>query len=237
MARSRNIKPGLFKNEVLGEADPNYTLLFEGLWVLADKAGRLEYRPKRIKAEIFPYRDVDVCMALAWLKHESFINLYEIDGVEYIQVANWLKHQTPHHKETESEIPPPPKEKKQKQIQDVTHAQAMHESSMDQASAKEIAPVPLIPDSLNLIPSTDARPPRRFTPPELAEVQEAIEAKGYRYVDAESFLAFYNSNGWKVGKNKMVSWQQALVGWESRKKSEEAKIASTTLSPMGRYQS
>ena len=51
MARSRNIKPSLFKNEVLGVADPLYTILFEGLWVLADREGRLEDRPLRIKAE------------------------------------------------------------------------------------------------------------------------------------------------------------------------------------------
>lgn len=51
MARSRNIKPGLFKNEVLGVADPIYTILFQGLWVLADREGRLEDRPMRIKAE------------------------------------------------------------------------------------------------------------------------------------------------------------------------------------------
>lgn len=154
MARSRNIKPGLFKNEVLGEADPDFVLLFAGLWTLADKEGRLEHRPKRIKAEIFPYRNVDVSMALAWLMHESFINMYEIDGFEYIQINNWRRHQSPHHKEVDSEIPPPPKEKKIKTEQGVTHAQSKHESSKNQAYAKESASSPLIPDSLNLIPDS-----------------------------------------------------------------------------------
>ena len=53
MARARNIKPGFFKNEILGVADPLYSLLFEGLWVLADRAGRLEDRPFASRARSF----------------------------------------------------------------------------------------------------------------------------------------------------------------------------------------
>jgi hypothetical protein len=52
--RACNIKPGFFKNEVLGTAVPILSLLFSGLWGLADREGRLEDRPLRIKAEIFP---------------------------------------------------------------------------------------------------------------------------------------------------------------------------------------
>ena len=48
MARARNIKPALFKNEVLGVADPIATLLFIGLWTLADRRGILEDRPLQI---------------------------------------------------------------------------------------------------------------------------------------------------------------------------------------------
>ena len=66
---------------------------------------------------------------------------------------------------------------------------------------------------------TDARPtsPAR-TPmkrPTLEEVQAYIAEKGYS-VDAESFIAFYESNGWKVGKNPMKSWRAALVTWQKR---------------------
>lgn len=113
MARARNIKPGFFKNEILGAADPLYMILFEGLWVLADREGRLENRPLRIKAEIFPYREgVNVAEMLNWLDGQGFITQYEVGGVKYIQVANFVKHQNPHKNETESEIPGPDKPKK-----------------------------------------------------------------------------------------------------------------------------
>lgn len=149
MARARNIKPGLFKNELLGEADPLYTLLFVGLWTIADKEGRLENRPKRIRAEIFPYKfDVDLTLALDWLKDESFIAVYEFEGKSYIQINNWKRHQTPHHKEVDSVIPSPEYVSKEKEKQRLAQEQAMIEASKEQEQSKESASSPLIPDSL-----------------------------------------------------------------------------------------
>lgn len=54
MARARNIKPGFFKNELLAEMPPEIRLLFMGLWCIADREGRFEERPKKIKMELFP---------------------------------------------------------------------------------------------------------------------------------------------------------------------------------------
>lgn len=106
MARARNIKPALFTNEVLGVADPMYTLLFEGLWLLADRAGRLEDRPLRIKGELFPYREgLDINAMLTWLDSNGFIVRYQVDGKRYIEITNFEKHQNPHKNEVESKIP------------------------------------------------------------------------------------------------------------------------------------
>ena len=108
MARARNIKPGLFKNEILGVADPIYTLLFEGLWVLADREGRIEDRPLRIKAEIFPYREgLNIDEMLNWLQTNGFIRRYEARGKKCIVVCEFVKHQNPHKNESDSELPAP----------------------------------------------------------------------------------------------------------------------------------
>jgi len=108
MARSRNIKPGFFLNDELAECDPLARLLFAGLWCIADREGRLEDRPKRIKAEVLPYDDCDIDQLLNQLAEHGFIIRYEIAGSQYIQIVNFLKHQNPHYKESESIIPPPP---------------------------------------------------------------------------------------------------------------------------------
>ena len=107
MARARNIKPSLFKNEILGTIDPLITLLFEGLWCLADREGRLEDRPLRIKAEIFPYREnLDINGYLTVLEQHDFIRRYKSAGIGYIQVTKFKEHQSPHNTEKPSKLPP-----------------------------------------------------------------------------------------------------------------------------------
>ena len=56
---------------------------------------------------------------------------------------------------------------------------------------------------------------KNFIPPTVDEVKEYIDSVGSQ-VDAESFVAFYESKGWMVGKNKMKSWKAAIVTWEKR---------------------
>jgi hypothetical protein len=108
MPRARNIKPSFFKNEYLAELEPKARLLYIGLWCLADREGRLCDRPKRIKAELFPYEDCDVDGILIDLHNAGFVIRYEIERKKYIQVVNFLKHQNPYKSEKASEIPPAP---------------------------------------------------------------------------------------------------------------------------------
>lgn len=108
MARIRTVKPDLFKNEALAELPVSARILFIGLFCLADKEGRLEDRPKRIKAEIFPYDNVDVHDQLTRLQSAGFIQRYEVGDLKVIQVVNFTKHQriTGSEALTESEFPP-----------------------------------------------------------------------------------------------------------------------------------
>jgi len=117
--RSRILKPGFFKNEGLGLLGPYAQLLFEGLWCLADRQGKLEDRPARIKAEIFPYYEpsppVDELLNSLFKSEEMFIERYMVDGVKYIKIWNFSNHQYPNSKETESKIPDPESNKHSKE--------------------------------------------------------------------------------------------------------------------------
>lgn len=109
MARIRTIKIGFFESERLAEFSPWHRLLFEGLWLIADKEGRLEDRPKRIHAKLFPYdKDLDIAGMLRDLASgdDPFLVRYVVDGKPLIQVCNFLKHQRPHHTEPASTYPP-----------------------------------------------------------------------------------------------------------------------------------
>lgn len=105
MARARNIKPSFFTNDELVELEPIYRLLFIGLWVLSDREGRLENRPKKIKMELFPADNVDIESGLSALQKTGFISLYNCYETNVIQINNFAKHQAPHGLEKDSDLP------------------------------------------------------------------------------------------------------------------------------------
>lgn len=53
----------------------------------------------------------------------------------------------------------------------------------------------------------------RFKPPTIEEVQAYCKER-QNNVDAERFIDYYTSNGWKVGKNTMKDWKAAVRNWE-----------------------
>lgn len=109
--RARNLKPGFFKNEELADIEPPWgRILFAGLWCLADREGRTEDRPRRIKAEIFPYDEKipSIEKILSQLSTKSFIVRYSVDGEKFIQINKFKVHQNPHNTERQSTIPSPP---------------------------------------------------------------------------------------------------------------------------------
>lgn len=112
--RIRYLKPEFFEDEHLAELPFEARLFFAGLWNFADKAGRLEDRPNRLKIKIFPYDKVDVEKCLDLLSkpkngtNRPFIQRYKVGEESYIQITTWEKHQKPHHTEQESNFPPAP---------------------------------------------------------------------------------------------------------------------------------
>ena len=109
MARTRDIRPDFFKHEELAECSPLARLLFIGLWGLADREGRLQDRPKKLKAEILPYENCCVDTLLQELANskDKFIIRYEVESKNYIWIPTFIKHQRIHPKEPESVIPAP----------------------------------------------------------------------------------------------------------------------------------
>ena len=99
------LKPGFFKNEFLLELPFEYRLLFAGLWCLADRDGRMEDRPKRIKMELFPADDVDVETGLSDLAKLGFIERYEREGKKCLQIVEFKRHQRPHRFEKSWGLP------------------------------------------------------------------------------------------------------------------------------------
>lgn len=163
MARTRSIKPGFFDNEILGDLPPLTRLLFIGLWCIADREGRLEDRPKRIKKALLGYDDVDskdVDEMLQALHSNGFIYRYAIEDENYIQVVNFSKHQNPHIKEKPSEIPPPPFD----YTTEGTYGGIKNESTVQAPDMHSTRTEEAGPITVNLLPSTGNLSPTMGNP-------------------------------------------------------------------------
>lgn len=60
---------------------------------------------------------------------------------------------------------------------------------------------------------------RRFIPPSVEEVEQYCLERSNN-IDAQSFIDFYESKGWMIGKNKMKDWKAAVRTWERSRKQE-----------------
>lgn len=159
MARKRYIKPGFFKNEELASLPPLVRILFEGLWCYADREGRLEDRPLRLKSDIIPYDNLNVESALNKLQDKNFIIRYKFSEGKtenrFIQIINFKKHQDVHVNEQSSTIPAP-----------VLHCASTVELQNKNGGS---TPLNLELNTLNLIEEVVVESAREI------EIQEAIE--------------------------------------------------------------
>ena len=60
----------------------------------------------------------------------------------------------------------------------------------------------------------------RFRPPTPAEVTDHALTLGSK-LDGERFVAYYESNGWRVGKNPMKNWKAAVVTWVKKEREDK----------------
>ena len=168
MARSRNIKPGFFRNADLAELPLEARLLFIGLWTIADREGRLEDRPKQIKIEVFPADNFDCDILLQALADTGMVIRYQVAGKRYLQVTNFTKHQNPHKDEKQSTIPAPT-------MPDSNTVQAP--CNISASVGGDTVAIGLIPDSLLLIPDSRFLNPESVSQSALTDQPESHEGQ------------------------------------------------------------
>jgi hypothetical protein len=116
MARIRTIKPEFFDDPEIGDLTLWARLFFIGLWVQADREGRLLADYRRLKARIFPFdaKCPDLAKLAEELHVKGMIRRYQdSQGRECLWLPGFLKHQRPHPKEPPSIIEPCPDPQKQ----------------------------------------------------------------------------------------------------------------------------
>jgi hypothetical protein len=207
--RARSIKPGICTNELLGVADPFCTLLFERLWMLADREGRLKDIPLRIKGQAFPYSDVNVEVLLCWLALNAFIVRYEANGEKYIQINEFSKHQHPHVKEAPSTIPAPGKHS-------AGTRKAKGKKRSRPAAVPEIpalarlTPSSLTPDSGLLTPDSNTSTlPRASGSAESMDIE--VDPPGLDVAAAARFIAYRKTRKPAIRPESMAAFKRQLA--------------------------
>ena len=208
---------------------PLTRLLFIYLWMLADREGRLEDRPKRIAAQALPYdRDADIDAMLSELNAAGFIARYQVGSNKFIQIVSFVKHQNPHGTEKDSEIPDEngvttvyerTKNGYAKEAKHIGNSGLTVKEQNDNALIPDsLIPDSLIEDSVREAPAAGAaRPPKRrraekTTLPEGFGLSDRVrawaEAKGFGRLEEhlEAFRRKATAHGYAY-----VNWDDAFM--------------------------
>lgn len=182
-----------------------------GVFTMNDKIAYTE----EMLATIFRRPVNTVRMALNTFENFGMIEV--VDGV--ITIPKWGKHQNfdkieknnEYHREYMKEY-----RKKQKTLCEVNSEvnSEVNVNALDKIREEEIR------EDKNREDKSRKDSNKRFTPPTLDQVKDYIFEKGYS-VDGEYWFNYYQSNGWKVGRNKMVDWQACIAQWNARDKEKQ----------------
>lgn len=188
MPRIRSIKPEFFLNDDLAALPPLTRLLFIGLWTEADREGRMEYRPKRLKVALLPYDECDIEVMVEALAKAGFVTRYEVSDDSFLQVNKFAKHQSPHYKELPSVLPPP----------DV-------DSTLNQRRVDVDSTLPSGREGKGREGSGEERPPKlaNFPPCFLQEVERegvTLSFRGHLLRDLEQYAGQWPSLPKNIGK-------------------------------------
>jgi hypothetical protein len=125
---------------------------------------------------------------------------------KYIWLRNFLKHQ--------KKLPLNPKNSAHKQIimllEDYTS-----ETNKFKGCKEMVTLIPVDPDKPKTKRATTPRATTKFEKPSVQEVEAFMQEKNFKVwkVEASRFWNWFESNGWKVGKNPMKSWKGAVNTW------------------------
>lgn len=129
-----------------------------------------------------------------WMEHNGYHQKFS-DRAKTAANARWSKPKPP---QTPPEVQ---KEKVEKESGD------KHCSSMSQALLVASEPPPVVD-----------KPPRAmpFIKPTLQEMIEEGKRIGLPQLQSERCWHYYESNGWRVGKNAMKNWHSVMRTWKGK---------------------
>lgn len=205
---NRIIKESICESEKLASVKDFDFRLWVCLITQADDAGRGDARPAIIKGRCFPLRESvtikSISDSLHALASNGLIGLYEVGGRPFYWFPSWTEHQRV--RDCKPKYPAP--EESDNPPQSAASCGELRQS----AASCGLNPIQS-ESNPNPNPKEEAR--ERAHRPTVEEVAAYCRERG-NSVDAERFVDFYASKGWKVGNQPMKDWKACVRTWEKR---------------------
>ena len=203
---NRILKESICTSDSIDKLTAFQETVFYRLIVNCDDFGRFDARPKILAARLFPLRDIKTAQiedALRALVSADLITRYEVGGKPFLQMNSWEHHQQIRNKRS-----------KYPSIEDADIVQAPDCNCAQLISiGSKCARNPIQSES-NPNPNTKDDTRRSASPrPTLDEVREYCRERG-NAVDPDKWFNYYESNGWRVGRNPMRDWRACVRTWE-----------------------
>jgi hypothetical protein len=115
--RIRTVKPELYRHEGLFELEQEtgwpMRIAFAGLFAIADREGRFEWKPKILKLDVLPHDEIDFERVLNAFASRGFLVKYKSNTGDPHKFYGWIRnfrvHQVINNKESQSKLPDPEK--------------------------------------------------------------------------------------------------------------------------------
>ncbi len=226
--RIRTIKPEFFLHDGLFDAEVETGLplriAFAGLWCAADREGRFRWEPRRLKMQILPYDEVDFSRVLHALTTRGFLVMYRVNDACLGWIPGFSRHQIINNRERESELPEFTPESAMEAESDACPTRAPRVPHAGKAEGKGREGNKEQGKEGNRDVSDASATRQRFTPPTLDQWKEFAQTLKPQFpeIEAERAWNYYQSNGWRVGKNPCKDWKACCRSWHGRWCSESA---------------
>ena len=80
-------------------------------------------------------------------------------------------------------------------------------------------------NDINIVLEQKAKKPKRFSKPPVDDVRQYMAELSMNDM-SQRFVDYYESNGWKVGKNPMKDWKAAVRTWKQQNNDKQPKQES-----------
>lgn len=208
MAERRMFAKSIIDSDAFIEMPMSARLLYYDLSMRADDDGFVNAPRKIMKFVGASIDDMNILIA------RKFVISFD-NGV--VVIKHWRIHnyiQTDRYKETnykEQKAMLTLDENKAYKLQNNECIQNVYRLDTQVSIGKDI-------DSIGYINKEDTQR-KRFVKPTLDEVRDYCNER-HNIVNPEHFMDYYESNGWRVGKNPMKDWKATVRSWETREKKE-----------------